>query len=134
MAKKLTQKNLLELSQEYESVQKEIKTLNSLKTEIKARLFDHFDTVVGKDAEADVELDDGYRFTREARITRTLDASALEQRLAPDAWKSITLVRREVDEKKLKAAMSKGKVSEDDVRDCMVTSKIFTFNHRKTQI
>ena len=119
------------MSAAYERIQEAQKTLKVQQADIRQALFNHFDVCVGEGTEAEIELGDGFRFTREARTTLRLDTQSLEKSLEPAAWKSITIVKREVDEDKLKDAMSKGKVSEDVVRENMIKSTVYSFNHRK---
>lgn len=131
VAKRLTKKELEVLSVQYNDIQGEIKRLSKTKSSIKETLFAYFDSVAGKDIPAEIETQNGFRFTREERVNFLLNETKLKSTISMDAWKAITITKREIDEDKLKKAILKGIVDEDAIRKATDITKTFTFNHRK---
>lgn len=122
-------KTIAAFSRIYVEVQGKIKNLEAEKQDIKNALFGHFDLVQGLDSAAEIECGDGYKFTREIRVSKRIDEIELEEKLEPNVWKKITVSKRSIDETKLKKAIANDIVDKNIIKACVVKKKTYAFTH-----
>ena len=123
-----------DLSEKYLELSSEIKELTKEKDIVKKEINKLFDKKFGEESEGEVRCSNGYRFTREARTSLSLNEDKLKMELPVGKWKKIIITKELVDEDKLKKALNSGDVSEDAVRKCMDKHTVFGVYQRKNKV